>query len=179
MYNRAAVCCELRKRRSVLIEQGLAYVPKSTVTDMPSLFVMPSVQTRLQASIHPSAAKPRAPPVVRPLASSGSKRAQRQIHVCHATGKNEPNYDENDYITAGIDIGACRVGSGLLPNSILHRPGALTPWVTCSSCTSCQRSRYNSEGRLEGYHTAGVCWCALSSKAVARGIPASRPQTYT
>lgn len=70
---------------------------------MPSLFTLPSVQGRLQASTFSAAAKPSAPPVVRPLAFSASKRAQRQIHVCQAAGRNEPKYDENDYITAGVE----------------------------------------------------------------------------
>lgn len=85
---------------------------------MPSLFLLPAVQLRLQAPIVSALVKPshtaafRA--VVTPLVfSTAIKRAQRQrqSHVCQAAGKNEPKFDENDYITASVEAGARRAGS--------------------------------------------------------------------
>lgn len=143
---------------------------------MPSLFTLPSVQGRLQASTLSAAAKPSAPPVVRPLAFSASKRAQRQIHVCQAAGRNEPKYDENDYITAGVEAGAYRVRSGCFRQGYGFIPAFPTRRVTCSSPSSAKWTRYTSEDRFEGHSPAGLCRYVLSGKPVAKGLPASRTQ---
>lgn len=73
---------------------------------MPSLFVS-AVQPRVQAPILPAVAKPSAAflQVRPPPFSAAVTRSQRQSPVCQAAGRNEPKFDENDYITASVEAG--------------------------------------------------------------------------